>query len=274
MASHKEMSRLVTDMNITSGSGRPSRNNQGIHNTLQQPTMPTTPLPEMPVNPATIPSTPANLPLPRSILPDNSSHAATVTPNSNSPVVILTQDKQVKGLTPCMRQHDRFVDPKGKPLQPGTVIVCEDPPFVVSSNGKIYNFMGGNMKQLYVNDASEHKFLVKAANSPSAFSNMIGSVLSLLPGFHRRKNQTNNSKDVEDQKQATQTTSEASTIETFNTIHSGKSSKISNHVDTASEVNVSDLANFYVNENVHHDIHNQGSFPTKIYFQIMHVMKC
>ena len=225
MASHKEMSRLVTDMNITTGSGRPSRNSQGICNTLRQPTMPTTPLPEMPTNPATIPSTPVNSPLARSILPDNSSHVATVTPNSNSPVVISAQDKQVKTLTPCTRQNDRFVDPTGKPLQPGTIIICEDLPFIVSSNGKINKFMGGNMKQLYVTDPSKHKFLVKTANSPSAFSNMIGSVLSLSPGSSRRKNQTNNSKDVEDQKQATQATSEASTIETINTIHSGKSLK-------------------------------------------------
>ena len=58
--------------------------------------MPTTPLPEMPANPATIASTPVNSPLARSILPDYSSHEATVTPNSNSPVVNLTQDKQVK----------------------------------------------------------------------------------------------------------------------------------------------------------------------------------
>ena len=43
------------------------------------------------------------------------------------------------------------------------------------------------MKQLYIDNPSEHKFLVKAANSPSTFSNMIGSVLSLLPGLHRRK---------------------------------------------------------------------------------------
>ena len=49
------------------------------------------------------------------------------------------------------------------------------------------------MKQLYVADPSEQKFLVKAANTPSVFSNMIVSVLSLLPGFHRRKNPTNNS---------------------------------------------------------------------------------
>ena len=122
--------------------------------------------------------------------------------------------------------------------------------------------MGGNMKQLYVVDPSEHKFLVEAANSPSAFSNMIGSVLSLLPGVCRRKNQTNNSKDVEDQKQATQATSKALTIETINTIHIGKSLEISNHVDTTSEDNVSDLTDFYANENVHHDICDPGFFPT------------
>ena len=117
MASHKEMSRLVTGMNITTGSCRPSRNSQGIHTTLLQPSMPTTPLAEMPVNRITIPWTPVNPPLTRSILPDTSSHAATGTPNSNSPVAISTQDKQVQALTPCTRQHARFVDPTGKLLQ-------------------------------------------------------------------------------------------------------------------------------------------------------------
>ena len=96
MASCKELNRLVTDLNITTVSGRSSRNSQGICNTLQQPTMPTTPLPETQANPATIPSTPVNSPLARSILPDNSSHAAKDTANSNSLVVISTQDKQVK----------------------------------------------------------------------------------------------------------------------------------------------------------------------------------
>ena len=126
--------------------------------------------------------------------------------------------------------------------------------------------MGGNMKQLYVADPSKCKFLVKAANSLCAFSNIIGSVLSLLPGFHNRKNQINNSKDVGNQKQATQATSEASTIETINTVHSGESSEISNHVDTASGDNVSDLADLYVNENVHHNIHDPGFFPTENIF--------
>ena len=94
------------------------------------------------------------------------------------------------------------------------------------------------MGQLYITDPSKHKFLVKAANSPNTFSNILGLVLCLLPGFCKRQNQTNNSKDVEDQEQAT---AEASTIETVNTIHSHKSLEISNHVDAASEDNVSDL---------------------------------
>ena len=135
MASCKEISRLVTNMNITTESGRPSRNSQEICNTPLQPATSITPLPEMPVNPATIPSTPVTSPLARSILPDNSSHAVTDTSNSNSPVPILTQDRQVDALTPCTRQHDRFVDPTGKPLHPGTVIFCEDILFIVSNNG-------------------------------------------------------------------------------------------------------------------------------------------
>ena len=86
-------------------------------------------------------------------------------------------------LTPCMRQHDRFVDPKGKPLQLGTVMFCEDLPFIVSANGKIYNYTEGNMKQLYIADPSKHKFLVDEANRPGTLSNILDSVLGMLPGF-------------------------------------------------------------------------------------------
>ena len=99
MASCKEMNRLVTNINITTGSGRPSRNSHGIHNTSLQLTMPTTLLPETSVNPAKAPSTPVSTPLARSILPDNSSHAVTDISNSNSPIAISTQDKQAEVLT-------------------------------------------------------------------------------------------------------------------------------------------------------------------------------
>ena len=150
-------------MTITAGSGRPSRNSQGICSMLLNPTRPTTLLWDAP-------STPVNSQLARSILPDNRNHTASDTPNT--PITISAQDKQVEALTPCMRQHDRFVNPSGKWLQPGTVIVCEDLPFVVSSNGKIYNFTGGYMKQLYIADPSKHKFLDKATNGPSTFSNI------------------------------------------------------------------------------------------------------
>ena len=70
MASCKEIDRLVTDMNFATRSGRPSRNSQGICNTLLQPTMPTTLLPETPVNTVAVPNTPVTthqieVPLPK-----------------------------------------------------------------------------------------------------------------------------------------------------------------------------------------------------------------
>ena len=186
--------------------------------------------------------------LARSILPDNRNHTASDTPNI--PITISTQDVQVEVLTPCMRQHDRFVDPSGKLLQPSTAIVCEDLPFAVSSNGKIYNFMGGNMKQLYISDPSKHKFLVKAANSPSTFSNILGSVLGLLPRFSKSKSQITNPKD----KNQEQTAAKATTIKTIYTISSGKGTELVNSVDTTSEDNASDLAHFCADKSAHHNM--------------------
>ena len=40
------------------------------------------------------------------------------------------------------------------------------------------------MKQLYVTDPSEHKFLVTSSNSPSTFSSIISSVLGLFLRFN------------------------------------------------------------------------------------------
>ena len=91
-----------------------------------------------------------------------------------------------------------------------------------------------------------------------------------LPGFHERQNHTNNSKDVEDKEQAT---TEVSTIQMINTIPNGKSSEISNNVNATSEDNASDLGNLCTNKSIYHDMHDAGFFPTKIYFQIAHVMK-
>ena len=67
MASCKEISKLVTDMNHTVGSGRPSRNSQGIHDSTLQPTrMPTNPVPVTQVNTTAVPHTPVTTPLARS----------------------------------------------------------------------------------------------------------------------------------------------------------------------------------------------------------------
>ena len=113
-----------------------------------QPNMSTTPLPETPVNSATVPYTPVTSPVARSIPSDRNGSAVMDTSNPSTPAPIFMQDKQVEVLTPCMRQHNRLVDPKGKPLQAGMVIFCEDLLFIVSANGKIYNYTAGNMKQL------------------------------------------------------------------------------------------------------------------------------
>ena len=114
---------------------------------------------------------------------------------------------QVKSFTPCVRQNDRFVNQSGNPLQPGTIIICNKISFLVLNNGKIYNFTGGSFKQLevYVTDPSEHKFLVSLANSPSTFSSIINSVISLLPRFSSK--QTNPNKTNENEKQTIMETS-------------------------------------------------------------------
>ena len=150
-------------MNTTTSSGRPSRNSQGIHSASLHPTIPTTLLLDAP-------SVPVNSQFTRTILTKNGTHSASDSPNTPP------SDRQVGALTPCMRQQDRFVDPSGKPLQPGTVTLCEDLPFVASSNRKIYNFTGGNIKQLYIADPSKHKILVTATNSLSTISNIFSSV--------------------------------------------------------------------------------------------------
>ena len=130
--------------------------------------------------------TPVNTLLPRSVLtkigPDQDSSSSDTPPSK----------RQVESFTPCVRQNDRFVDLSGKPLQPGTVIICDKIPFIESNNGKIYNFTRGSFKQLYVTDPSKNKFLVRLANSPSTFSSIINSVIGLFPRFSSK--QTNSVK--------------------------------------------------------------------------------
>ena len=286
MALCKEISRLVTNMNLTTGSGRPSRNSQGICNTSLQPTMPTTPLPETPVNTATVPHTPVTALLARSIPSDSNNSSVMDTSNPNTPVPITTQDRQVEVLTPCTRQYNRFVDPEGKPLQPGTVIFCDDLPFIVSANGKIYNYKRGNMKQLYVADPREHKFLVNETNRPGPLSNILGSVLGMLPGFHRNESNTSHSsKEIEEQTPATPEASTIDTTSTIDNINNGKTCKEGNDIETIaknnaflgnvihSKDNTSDIVDFHANVNLQNDTHSSDLLPihTKTMLQTHHM---
>ena len=66
------------------------------------------------------------------------------------------------------------------------------------------------------------------------------------------ESQINDHKD-EDQEQ---TAAEASTIKTIHTISSGKGTELGYNVDTASEGNASDLANFCTDKSAHHAMHD------------------
>ena len=127
MASCNEISRLNTDMNTIPGSGRPSRNTQGICNVSQHSMGYTTSLSEQQ-------GTPVSTPLPRSVLTKNG--PGQDSSSSGTP----SFQRQVESFTPCVRQKDRFVNPSGNPLQPGTIIICNNIPFIASNNGNIYNF--------------------------------------------------------------------------------------------------------------------------------------
>ena len=96
--------------------------------------------------------TPINTPLPRSMLTENSPDQDSI--STDTP----PSQRQVESFTTCVRQIDRFVNPSSKPLQPGTIIICDEISFIVFNDGKNYNFSGGSFKQLYVADPSKHKF--------------------------------------------------------------------------------------------------------------------
>ena len=59
----------------------------------------------------------------------------------------------------------------------------------------------------------------------------------------------------------------------IHTISSGKGIELGNNVDTASEGNASDLANFCTDEKAHHNMHD-GVLYQKICFQITQEIKC
>ena len=173
--------------------------------------------------------TPVNTPLPRSVLTTNDPDQNSISADTPS------SQRQVESFTPCVRQNDRFVNPSGKPLQPGTIIISDKIPFIVSNNGKIYNFTGGSFKQLYVADPSKHKFLVSLANSPSTFSSIINSVISLLPRFSSK--QTNSNKHTNENQ--VQSIIKASNTEAFN---NNGNTDLNVSTDTIADVDVSDLA--------------------------------
>ena len=127
MASCRELSKLTTNMNTIQSNGRLSRNSQVICSRSQHPM-------EYTALRLDQQHTPVNTPLPRQML-------TTSDPNQDSSLVDTpSPQRQVKSFTPCVRKNDRFVNPSGKPLQPGTIIICDKIPYIVSNNGKIYNF--------------------------------------------------------------------------------------------------------------------------------------
>ena len=130
-------------MNHTVGLGRPSRNTQGICGpTFPPTTMPTTPVPETPANSTAVPPTPVTTPLAQGTPSPGNNSAVQDTSSTDTPIPmpVATRDggHEVEVLTSCTRQYNRFVDSQGRPLQAGTVIFCDDLPFVVSTNGRIY----------------------------------------------------------------------------------------------------------------------------------------
>ena len=114
----------------------------------------------------------------------------------------------------------------------------------MSNNGKIYNFTGGSIKQLYVADTSEHKFLVALANSPSTFCSIINSVIGLFPRFNSKQAHSAKHKN----EHQTQSVIKASNSKTS---HNNGNKGINVSTDTIPEVDVSDLVDLSTDA-VHH----------------------
>ena len=89
------------------------------------------------------------------------------------------------------------------------------------------------MKQIYIEDHREHRFVVNEANRPGPLANILGSVLSMLPGFHNRQSSTTPNQSESDEQ--VPATPEASTIETASTINNN--SAVNNNGNTENECN-------------------------------------
>ena len=89
------------------------------------------------------------------------------------------------------------------------------------------------MKQLYVADPREHKFLVNEANKPGTITNILGSVLSMLPGFCKRQNSTAHNPDEADEQ--TSGTPEVSTIDAAS--YTDNKSTVNNNGETENDGN-------------------------------------
>ena len=118
MPSCRELSKLSIDLNTVPSSSRPLKKSRGIHHMSLQIIGNNSTQPDQP-------STLKNTSLPRRVPTDNSSEqdSALATPPSQEPA---------ENFTPCVRQNNRFVNPSGNPLQPGTVIICNKLPFIMS----------------------------------------------------------------------------------------------------------------------------------------------
>ena len=146
--------------------------------------------------------------------------------------------------------------------------------------------MVGNMKQLYIADPSEHKFLVNEGNRPGTLSNILESVFGMLLGFCRKQNNaSHNTGETEEQAQATHEASTIDTISTSDNSSSGKTLKAGNEIDNVTENNAflgighntSDIVDFHTNVSAQNDTNSSdlSAIHTKLCSQhIMHIMKC
>ena len=89
------------------------------------------------------------------------------------------------------------------------------------------------MKQLYIADPSEHKFLVNEANRMGTLYNILGSVLGMLPGFCRKQNNAlHNTKETEEQTHGTPEASTIGTTSTIDNLNNGKTHKEDINIET------------------------------------------